>query len=189
MASCHLIEFKNNTRRTEVHLTNHETGESLIVKPAESKILNWPVPDASSQGYLEEGHFLEIRFMYSYATNEAGEIVSAGSIDPRASAETQILIYRNDYQKVLQHVIRYDGEISDRIADGDFDKSPPGLGGYQYFQRTGTDPVWNEIPNAGNNTSYRFEVHSVDSQYGSTGDRSLAFRPSIVENKFTFSYA
>ena len=148
------MAFKNNTSKNDLYVANHENGESFTIKPGESKDLNWPVPDASSHRYLEEGHFLEIKFMYSYAVNQDGGIFSAESMDSRAYSQTQILVYRNDSKKVLQHVIRYGSEISDQIADGDFDKCPPGMLGYEYFQRTGTKPALNEFPNAGNNTSW-----------------------------------
>ena len=187
MASCHLMAFRNNTPKSDVYVKNHENGESITLKPGESKDLNWPVPDASSQHYLEEGRYLEIKFTYAYAVNQDGTIFSAESMDSRAHSQTQILVYRNDYKKVLQHIIRYGTEISDQIADGDFDKTPAGLLGYQYFQRTGTTPVLNEIPNAGNNTSYEFEVHSELSNLGTTVAHGQ-YRPPVYENKLTFKY-
>lgn len=186
MASCHLKAFRNNTAKCDVYVKNHENGESFTIKPGESKDLNWSVPDASSQRYLEEGHYLEIKFMFAYAVAQDGGIFSAESIDSRAHSQAQILVYRNDYKKVLQHVIRSGSEVSDQIVEGDFDKSPPGLEGYQYFQRTGTEQVLNEYPNAGNNTSYEFEVHSVYSQLGTTEREQ--YRPPLYENKFTFKY-
>src|SRR5579859_1827901 len=105
MASCRLKTFRNHTSKDDVYVKNHESGQSFTLKAGEVKEVDWPVPDASSLQYLEEGRYLEFRFACSYWEDDKSRPVDSGH------KETQILVYRDDHAKRLRHVVRYDGEI------------------------------------------------------------------------------